>query len=193
MSRSRIRRWLAAGITGALFTAVSVLSSGAVGAADPGQPLVVPVGYNNPQSNIVVVAPPGTVNTGVAYNPVTNSGPAVNNGQVVINGAPYYWYSPYAVPVNLNAGLPYYQWVNASWVPYTGVFPGYYGYGYAGAYNCPFGCTAAGPVIGFTDGAVVVSDVRGGGIPDYYTVDPKTGKFVESDVYGNPIVAVSRP
>jgi hypothetical protein len=196
MSRSRIRRWFAAGIAGALFTAVSLLSAGAVGAADPGQPLVVPVGNNDPQSNIVVVAPPGTVNAGVAYNPVTNSGPAVNNGQVVINGSPYYWYSPYAIPVNLNAGLPYYQWVNANWVPYTGVFPGYYGYGYgyAAPYGCPLGCTAAGPIVGVTGGgAAVVTDVRGGFIDDYYVVDPKTGKFVESDVNGNPVTAVPRP
>lgn len=195
MSQSRVRRWLAAGITGALFTVVSLASAASV-AAD-GQPLVQPVGYNNPQSNIVVVAPPGTINAGVAYNPYTNSGPAANT---VINGQPYNVYGAYAVPV--NTGVPYLYYTGGQWVPYNGAVPyggvPYYGYGYGYGYGapggCPYGCTAAGPVVGFTgSGAIVVSDVQGGGIDDYYVVDPKTGKFVESDVNGNPVPMVSRP
>jgi hypothetical protein len=199
MSQSRVRRWIAVGITGALFTVVSLAS--AVSVAADGQPLVQPIGYNNPQSNVVVVAPPGTINAGVAYNPYTNSGPAATNQ--VINGQPYNIYGAYAVPV--NTGVPYLYYTGGQWVPYNGGVPyggvpyggvpyyGGYGYG-APVGGCPYGCTAAGPVVGFTGGgAIVVSDVQGGYIDDYYVIDPKTGKFVESDVNGNPVVTVPRP
>jgi hypothetical protein len=194
MSLSRVRRWFAAGITGALFTVVSLVSAGSVGAVDPGQPYVVPVGYNNPQSNVVVVAPPGTVNAGVAYNPFTNSGPAATNQ--MINGQPYNIYGGYAVPVNV--GVPYLYYTGGQWMPYNGTFPGYggfsgYGYGYGAPVGCPYGCTAAGPVVGADgNGSIVVYDVRGG-TDDLYQVNPATGKYVEVDSNGNPIVAVSRP
>jgi hypothetical protein len=207
MLQSRVRRWFAAGITGALFAAVSLVSAGSV-AAD-GQPLVQPVGNNDPQSSIVVVAPPGTINAGVAYNPITNSGPAAGT---VINGQPYNVYGGYAVPV--NPGVPYLYYTGGQWVPYNGAYPGYgvppgaypgygvppagyygYGYGYGAPYGCPYGCTAAGPIVGVTSGgAIVVNDVQSGdGSDDYYVVDPKTGKYVETDVNGNPIVGVPRP
>ncbi len=197
MSHSRVRRWLAAGITGALFTALSLVTAGSV-AAD-GQPLVVPVGYNDPQAPIVVVAPPGTVNAGVAYNPITNTGPAA--GQV-INGQPYTVYGGvYAVPVNY--GAPYLYYTGGQWIPYNGAFPYYggafpgygygYGYGYGAPVGCGYGCTAAGPIVGVDgNGSVVVYDVRGG-TDDIYQVNPATGKYVEVDANGNPIVAVSRP
>jgi hypothetical protein len=197
MSQSRMRRWFAAGITGALFTVVSLVSAGSV-AAD-GQPYVQPVGYNDPQSNIVVVAPPGTINAGVAYNPITNTGPATN-AQTVINGQPYNVWGGYAYPVAY--GQPYYQWNPAAgtYVIYNGSVPNpaYYGYGYGGygyggygyggyGYSgCGYGCTAAGPIVGVQpNGVAVVADVQSGNADDYYVVDPVTGKFVPSDVNGN--------
>lgn len=186
MMTSRVRRWLATGAAGALFS-FGVLATAVPAAAT--DPLVVPVGSNDPQSNIVVVASPGIVNAGVAYNPITNTGNAPN-GTVTINGQPYFVDGS---GIAYYGGMPYYQWNGVTYIPYTGGVPVYgYGYGYAGFYGCPYGCTAAGPIVGVQpNGVAIVRDIRTG-TDDTYVFDPGTGKFVPSDVNGNTNLDVTK-
>lgn len=180
MMTSRVRRWLATGAAGALLSFGVLVTAAPAAASDP---LVVPVGSNDPQSNIVVVGSPGFVTTGTAYNPVTNTGNAPN-GAVTINGQPYF-VDGTGIAIPYYMGMPYYLWNGVTYIPYTGAPIYGYGYGYAVPYGCPYGCTAAGPIVGVQqNGVAIVRDVRTG-FDDLYVFDPGTGKFVPSDVNGN--------
>ncbi len=132
MMTSRVRRWLATGAAGALFTLGVLATAAPAAAADP---LVVPIGSNDPNSPVVVVGSPGIVQAGNGYNPITNTGSAPN-GTVTINGQAYY-VGNNGIATPYYSGQPYYQWNGTSYIPFNvggfGGFGGYgYGYGYTG-------------------------------------------------------------
>lgn len=177
MKSMHMRRWIATGMTGALFALVAALGAGPV-AADgngAGQPLVQPYPGQDPQSPIQVVSSPGFVQTGTQANPITGQVNVGNGVQVPINGGfvgtgvPYY-------PGNVYAGVPYYPGY---------VYPNgtYYNPGYINQNGGTFGYTQAGPIIGYDgNGAALVYDVRGGTV-DRYVTGPD-GKYCEANSAG---------
>lgn len=172
--RTRVSRWLAAGVTGALF-AMLMLALASPVAADGGT-LVTPLPGQDPNAPIQVVASPGFVTTGTATNPITGTTingqtVAVVNGQpvVIVNGQPITFIN--GQPVFVNNGQFFFT--------NPGVFvPG----AFCGGGFCGF--TEAGPIIGIDgNGNPIVYDVRGGGF-DVYTRGPN-GQICEADSAGN--------
>ncbi len=163
MKNSRVRRWLAAALTGSVFALILVVGAGPV-AADG---LVTVVPGQDPQSPVQVVTSPGYVQSGAA---------AVPGSATSINGTPLV-YNNGTVVVGVNQGVYY--------PGYTG-FVGYAGY-YAPGYSCGGGVcgyTAAGPIVGYDgNGSTLVYDVRGGSV-DAYTTDA-SGRVCEADSFGH--------
>jgi len=157
MKISRVRRWFATGVTGALFGLMLAVSAGPV-AADG---LVTVVPGQDPNAPIQVVTSPGYVQTGAAAIP----GAATTvNGTVLVNGQ-YYYVNPGGQYVPYYPGAGYF-------LPGVGCGGGLCGY------------TAAGPIVGFDgNGSTLVYDVRGGTV-DAYTNDAN-GRVCEADSHGN--------
>lgn len=162
MKNTRVRRWFAAGIAGALLSGLTLVTAGSV-AADG---LTQPVPGQDAQSPVQVVTTPGYTNVGAVSQPINVSAgvaPVYNYNGVV--------YNPGVYNPGYYSGIAY----NPNVV---------YGNGYYGNYGGVYGYTAAGPVVGVNSNGVIV--VRNNGNDDTYTIDPKTGKYVASDAYGNP-------
>ena len=166
MKNIRVGRWFAAGVAGALFSALMLVTAGSV-AADG---LTQPVPGQDAQSPVQVVTTPGYTNVGAVSQPI--NAPS--------GGVPVYNYNGvvYTPSLGYTPGVVYpgqvYNPATCGTVACTA-----YGY-YGGTY----GYTAAGPVVGVNSNGVIV--VQNGGNDDTYIFDPKTGKYVASDVYGNP-------
>ncbi len=165
MKSVQMRRWIATGMTGALFALVAALGAGPV-AADgngAGQPIVQPYPGQDPQSPIQVVSSPGFVQNGTQANPITGQITTANGVQVPINGG------------LVGNGIPY----NPGFIYQNIAFnPGFI-YQNSGVY----GYTQAGPIVGYdANGAALVYDVRGGTV-DRYVTSPD-GRYCEANSAG---------
>ncbi len=188
MSNTRMRRWLMAGMTGALVALTLVLGAGSVAAdttnnANTG--LVQRFPGQDAQSPIQVVSSPGFVQSGTQANPFT--------GQVVNSAGQVVQYAP-ANNGNCAAGCGYYgpgYYGPGYGYPVGGYYYGGYGYPVNGVTYGPGACgagycgyAAAGPIVGYdAHGNPIVYDVRGGTF-DTYTTD-KNGRVCEADSQGN--------